>query len=155
LISDIRVEKSTLGLNSPIYATVDTGTSAIGVDATFWEEQLKPVIVKDNCKETRDAIECWGKLPDVIFLVKDIFGVRKELTLQDQDYYTQELKFLPVQGIYEETAVYLIFGTTILQKFYTEFNYRDRQINFAIRVKKKGDWVFWISLLAGVVFLLA
>jgi len=59
--------------------------------------------------------------------------------LKEQDYNVQELAFLPVQGLYEESGVHLIFGTTMLHKFYTEFNYRDGQINFALRKKKKGD----------------
>jgi len=41
-----------------------------------------------------------------------------------------------------------------LRKYYTEFNFKDRRLSFAVRVKKKGDLVFWVLLSGGVVFVL-
>lgn len=155
LVTDIRVEKSAVGLTSPVYATVDTGSSAMGVDNTFWEEQLKPLIDKESCKEIGNRAQCRTKLLEITFLVNDVSGVQKELMLQDKGTDDEVLDFYPVDGIYEETGIHLILGVQILQKFYTEFNYRDRQINFALRKKEKGNHVFWISLIAGIVCVLA
>jgi len=151
MISDVRIDRSTLGLNSPIYAAIDTGTSAIGVDTIFWEDQVRPRLVKDTCLETEEDLLCMGELPDIAFLVADIDGNQKELILKNEDYNANRLSIMPIEGLYDESGVHFIFGTTVLHKFYTEFNYRDRQINFALRKNQQGNEVFWIIILSSTV----
>jgi len=154
MISDIRIDRRHLRLSTPIYAAVDTGTSAIGVDTIFWEDQLRPALVKDTCLETEEDLLCMGELPDIAFIVTDIDGDHRELILKNEDYNANRLSVMPIEGLYDDTGVHFIFGTTVLHKFYTEFNYRDRQINFAIRKNQQGSWVFWMIILSSTVGIL-
>jgi len=101
----------------------------------------------------REIFTCQGTLPDIAFSVTTIDGRKEELVLKSEDYNIQYIEFQPIQELNNQ-GIQLLFGDTFLRKYYTDFNYRDRRLSFAVRVKKKGDFVFWIVLFAVLVLLL-
>jgi len=117
-----------------------------------------PAIVKDgvNCignNDGRAVFTCQGILPDIAFHVTTVDGSKQELVLRNEDYNIQYIEFQPIQDL-KKQGIQLLFGDTFLRKYYTDFNYRDRRLSFAVRVKKKGDFVFWIVLFAVLVLVL-
>merc|ERR1719204_2822645 len=81
-ISDIRVGKNKLGIQFPIYAAIDTGSSVIAVDSVLWYQHLKGVILKDaECVSRNELLQCTGKLPEVAFVINNTAGEEKELAL--------------------------------------------------------------------------
>jgi len=115
-------------------------------------------IVKNavNCRSVNDGIEiftCQGNLPDIAFQVTTIDGSKKELILRNEDYNIKYIEFQPIQHLHSQ-GIQLLLGDTFFRKYYTEFNHKDRRLSFAVRVKKKGDFTFWIVLVAVLVLLL-
>jgi len=72
------------------------------------------------------------------------------MVLRNEDYNINFIEFQPIQHLSSQ-GIQLLLGDTFLRKYYTEFNYKDRRLSFALRVKKKGDFLFWIILLAVLV----
>jgi len=154
-IEKIRVGNDELVITENLYATVDTGTSVIGVDGSLWGAYLLGAIVTGarkcaTAKDGSDTLVCEGKLPDVAFQVRADDGSLQELVLTNADYNPQYVEFLPIDGLSSQ-GVHFLLGDTFMRKYYTEFNHKDRLLSFAIRVKKKGNIIFWIVLLAVIV----
>jgi len=115
-------------------------------------------IVKNavNCmgvNDGTDILTCQGSLPDIALHVTTIDGSKKEMVLRNEDYNINYIEFQPIQYLNSQ-GIQLLLGDTFLRKYYTEFNYKDRRLSFAVRVKKKGDFVFWIVLFAFLVLAL-
>jgi len=115
-------------------------------------------IVKNavNCKQVTDGVEiftCEGSLPDIAFEVTTIDGSKKELVLRNEDYNIKYIEFQPIEHLHSQ-GIQLLLGDTFFRKYYTEFNYKDRRLSFAVRVKKKGDFIFWVVLVAVLVLTL-
>jgi len=151
-VDHIKVGDKILGIDIPLYATVDTGSSVIGVDAALWNSHLRREIVKSavNCKsvsEVKDILACQGQLPDISLRVTTVDGHKEELVLRNEDYNIKFIEFQPIEFLSSQ-GIQLLLGDSFLRKYYTEFNYKDRRLSFAVRVKKKGDFVFWVVLLA-------
>jgi len=109
-----------------------------------------------NCKaisEVREIIACQGDLPDISLRIMTVDGQTEELVLRNEDYNNKFIEFQPIPYLSSQ-GIQLLLGDTFLRKYYTEFNYKDRRLSFAVRVKKKGDFVFWIVLLAMLAFAL-
>jgi len=158
-IEKILVGSDELVISENLYATVDTGTSVIGVDGSLWGAYLLGAIVTGarkcaTAKGDSDTLVCEGKLPDVVFQVRANDGSLQELVLTNADYNPQYVEFLPIDGLSSQ-GVHFLLGDTFMRKYYTEFNHKDRLLSFAIRVKKKGNIIFWIILLAVIVGALA
>jgi len=103
-----------------------------------------------NCKaasEVREILSCQGDLPDISLRITTVDGHEEELILKNEDYNIKFIEFHPIPYLNSQ-GIQLLLGDTFLRKYYTEFNYKDRRLSFAVRVKKKGDFVFWIVLLA-------
>jgi len=117
-----------------------------------------PAIVRDgvNCKAVsgvQDVVSCQGNLPDIAFQVTTIDGSNEELVLKNEDYNIRYIEFQPIE-LLSSQGIQLLLGDTFLRKYYTEFNFKDRRLDFALRVKKKGDFLFWITLFGGFVLVL-
>jgi len=115
-------------------------------------------IVKNgvNCKAVsglKDVVSCQGNLPDVAFQVTTIDGSSEELVLTNEDYNNRYIEFQPIE-LLSSQGIQLLLGDTFLRKYYTEFNFKDRRLDFALRVKQKGDFLFWITLFGGLVLVL-
>jgi len=115
-------------------------------------------IVKDavNCKAVaagQEIIACQGMLPEIALQVTTIGGSKQELVLRNEDYNSRYIEFQPIDYLSTQ-GIQLLLGDTFLRKYYTEFNYKDRQLNFALRVKQKGDFVYWILLVGALVLVL-